>query len=770
MSKFRHVEITKEEFHPKKRHKKLQEERPSNYLQTITLMEKLGIKMVNNDNLLKSMNLRKSNKERGNYAITTFNEEEKISKKIKISSLEKRNKNINKKDFISSSNEKRIIKKYFIKKVESDNNNKIKKIRKYLKDNNEKKETDNAHIKKITNKIIKKEKDNILSTSLKKRKSIGNNKDINNTSIKTKMIKTLITNEIKGSKKNANKKAKPDKFINIEKDNNINNNNNSMNKKSKDLEIKKLPKSDKKLKEINDNFNIDDDELAKEIEDIFSNKQENKIKRKYQSVSVQRDEYDKKFKLNLKIKTKNNDLFIENKNKINESIDSLYSSDNESNKTTDKIQTINSSKKRPSIPTISNHLKTENNIEKDKNNILNLKNRKSEGSELKRAIRSNQIHATEMVTGNDMNIVTNKSCEKRASMINIGNLENNKNNFRFFKRRSLDNPLARKKFDNLLRDITLRQNGGNTLYLTNFENGNIYEGKIEINIRNKNYLKNIKIGSCTKPGCCRPGVVKTNQDNYFIKEKFLDNENNYFFGVCDGHGEKGEVISQYVSEKLPEYIKIINYDSITNELKKINKEIYENKNIESNMSGTTVSSIILTSDKIISINMGDSRSCIFKYENGIYSYKNLTRDHKPSEKDESTRIINSNGRIKRCYDEQLKKYIGPERVWLKNKEEPGLAMTRSIGDKVAHSIGVIDEPEYKIFEFDGNEKFIIIASDGIWEYLNGDDCIKIVKYHYENGYDVNKASYALVKEAFDRWKRKEVSIDDITAILIFFYD
>ena len=76
---------------------------------------------------------------------TTFNEEEKISKKIKISSLEKRNKNINKKDFISSSNEKRIIKKDFIKKVESDNNNKIKKIRKYLKDNNEKKETDNAH-------------------------------------------------------------------------------------------------------------------------------------------------------------------------------------------------------------------------------------------------------------------------------------------------------------------------------------------------------------------------------------------------------------------------------------------------------------------------------------------------------------------------------------------------------------------------------------------------------------------------------------------------
>ena len=97
-------------------------------------------------------------------------------------------------------------------------------------------------------------------------------------------------------------------------------------------------------------------------------------------------------------------------------------------------------------------------------------------------------------------------------------------------------------------------------------------------------------------------------------------------------------------------------------------------------------------------------------------------------------------------------------------------MTRSIGDKIAHCIGVIEEPEFKIYEYDGNEKFIIIASDGIWEYLNGDDCIKIVKNYYEDNYDVEKASSALVKEAFDKWKRKEVTIDDITAIVIFFCD
>ena len=97
-------------------------------------------------------------------------------------------------------------------------------------------------------------------------------------------------------------------------------------------------------------------------------------------------------------------------------------------------------------------------------------------------------------------------------------------------------------------------------------------------------------------------------------------------------------------------------------------------------------------------------------------------------------------------------------------------MSRSIGDKVAHTVGVIDEPEFKYYEYDGNEKFIIVASDGIWEYLHGEDCIKIIKPFYEENKDCEEAALALVKEAFRKWKRKEVAIDDITAIVVFFYD
>ena len=748
MSKFRHIEIKKEESSHKKRSKKTKEELPSDYIQTLSLMEKLGIKVINNDNLLKTINLRKPSEIQINTNKPSFNEEEKQSKIIRYSSLRKRKKFniINKKEYMSSSYEKRIIKKEQVKKEDLGINKTIK-IKKY----HEKKE--------VSQKIKKgreKEKDiHTLNISTKKRMGINNNNDITN---KQKVIKKLKSKENNETKKVNFKKNKAEKFININKDN-------SMSKKNPEFKAKLKPKSDKKY-----NFpdiKNDDEELAKEINDVFNNNQNNKSKNKkikHKSNSVQKDLQTNKLNINITLKL-NKKQPKKLKSKSHKSEDSFYSNQSEKEETP-KNHKVNH-RKRLSTEIQYNTPMTENIEEAKQIKNSYFHKRTSESAEAKRL---NKRGGTEIKSEIDLNLINNRSSVKKESLKNLNQLNNNINNINFFKRRSLANPLAKEKFENLLNQITLRQNGGNTEYLKNYETGEVRKGTIELKIKNKNVIKNIKICSCTKPGCSGPGIVKTNQDSFFIKEKFLDDENNFFLGVCDGHGEKGHIISQYVSEKLPEYIKNINNDSIINEFRKINNEIYDNKIIESKMSGTTVSSLIITPEKILSINLGDSRSSLFKFENGLYSYKNLTRDHKPSEKDESLRIINNNGRIKRCYDEDLKKYLGPERVWLKNKEEPGLAMTRSIGDKIAHSIGVIDEPEFKMHEFDGNEKFIIIASDGIWEYLNGDDCIKIVKKFYEEDYSVDKASFALVKEAFDKWKRKEVTIDDITVIVIFFCD
>ena len=351
------------------------------------------------------------------------------------------------------------------------------------------------------------------------------------------------------------------------------------------------------------------------------------------------------------------------------------------------------------------------------------------------------------------------------SEIKIVEFKNNK----YLRRRSVDNPTERDKIEQYLNKILLKNNGGNSLFLKNYEGGPILETDINFLVGNEKINRKIKISSCTKAGLSGPGIVKKNQDSYFIKENFMSNPDYFFLGVCDGHGDDGESISNLVANKLQNYITSLSNEEIISNFKKINSEIYSNSDINSDMSGTTVVSLIITPEKLISINLGDSRLTLFKYDNEIYYSKNLSREHKPVELDESERIISGGGRLQKCFDKKTNKFFGPQRIWLKNEEQPGLAMTRSIGDKIAHNIGVIEEPEIKKFLYDGSEKFIIIASDGLWEYINGEQCINIVKKIYEEEKDAKKAAFELTKEAFKKWKRKEVVIDDITVIVIFFY-
>ncbi len=75
--------------------------------------------------------------------------------------------------------------------------------------------------------------------------------------------------------------------------------------------------------------------------------------------------------------------------------------------------------------------------------------------------------------------------------------------------------------------------------------------------------------------------------------------------------------------------------------------------------------------------------------------------------------------------------IGPLRVWLKYDDVPGLAMTRSMGDSVAAKAGVIAEPEIFELQLTSADKFIIIASDGVWEFISNIEAAKVVYPYYE---------------------------------------
>ena len=195
--------------------------------------------------------------------------------------------------------------------------------------------------------------------------------------------------------------------------------------------------------------------------------------------------------------------------------------------------------------------------------------------------------------------------------------------------------------------------------------------------------------------------------------------------------------------------------------------------IDANLSGSTANIVLLLGSKLICANVGDSRAVIGCKDKNINESGNnawhvisLSKDHKPNSNGEYERIIKNNGKILPAKNRKGE-FIGPYRVWQKNLEIPGLAMSRSLGDSAAKKVGVISEPEVKEKILTSEDKFVIIGSDGIWQYLSNEEAVDIVVPFWENN-DIKGAQERLIEEATKEWKLKSHIIDDITIIIIFF--
>jgi len=255
--------------------------------------------------------------------------------------------------------------------------------------------------------------------------------------------------------------------------------------------------------------------------------------------------------------------------------------------------------------------------------------------------------------------------------------------------------------------------------------------------------------------------------------------------VCDGHGSAGHDVSKFIKDKLPEKLRFnINKrpsktDSVIKILEdsfiQVNEELLNKTNIESDFSGSTCVSVLFTQDKLYCANLGDSRAIIGRCtkENKDnkttilnWSYNLLSRDHKLSEIDEKERIIEKGGRVE-PYQDIKGNFIGPMRVWLKEENSPGLAMSRSFGDTIAASVGVISEAEIFEWNLTKEDMFIVLASDGVWDFLFNQEVVELIKDFYLKD-DISGAAEFLIEEATKRWINEDDIIDDITVILVFF--
>ena len=289
------------------------------------------------------------------------------------------------------------------------------------------------------------------------------------------------------------------------------------------------------------------------------------------------------------------------------------------------------------------------------------------------------------------------------------------------------------------------------------------------------------VASQSQAGKGEDGFTKVNQDSFLVIQNEYNLKDFNVFAVMDGHGVNGHLVSRFVTKYFTSFfkknkkmnssnsdenqifyrLKKNDHEVLKRAFRHAERDIEKNNDIDANFSGTTCVMVFQVGDRILCGNVGDSRAIMVKGNNVIP----LSIDQKPDDPEESKRIKECGGEISQ-YEEDGEK-SGPFRVWQKGEAYPGIAMSRSIGDFIATKLGVIPEPKFIDEKVDKDTKFIVVASDGIWEFLDNEKVKNMVMPFYEKN-DPSGACKELIKKATEFWNQEDIVVDDITVVVVFF--
>ncbi|WOL02195.1 protein phosphatase 2C and cyclic nucleotide-binding/kinase domain-containing protein isoform X2 [Canna indica] len=304
------------------------------------------------------------------------------------------------------------------------------------------------------------------------------------------------------------------------------------------------------------------------------------------------------------------------------------------------------------------------------------------------------------------------------------------------------------------------------------------EGSRKVRVPLGNY--ELRYSYLSQRGYYPDALEKPNQDSYCIHTPFGTNPDDHFFGVFDGHGEYGAQCSQFVKQKLCENL-LRNSRFHTDVVEAIhaaflttNSQLHADSS-DDTMSGTTAITILVRGRKIYVANAGDSRAIIAEQRGKDIVAVDLSLDQTPFRSDELERVKKCGARVLtldqieglknpdvQCWGDEEGDDGDPPRLWVQNAMYPGTAFTRSIGDSIAESIGVVATPEIFVMELTPDHPFFVIASDGVFEFLSSQTVVDMVaKFN-----DPRDACAAVVAESYRLWLQYETRTDDITIIVV----
>ena len=404
--------------------------------------------------------------------------------------------------------------------------------------------------------------------------------------------------------------------------------------------------------------------------------------------------------------------------------------------------------------------------------------------------------------------------------LNNNNMNNNNNNNNNINNNNINNNINNKNLNNnnLNNNNTLNNINNINLDKINFNNikDNEINSQIEKNEKPKFNFSNIHIKIKQKPNekiieketstskqqsiissyhtISIPGgkgmIKKQNQVSYLNLTK---NEIKYpvqVFGIFEGHGKNGNIISEFIKKYFNKYFtksetskyfssnfinrkndlfiyfKIRNFEAIKTLYISCEKNLLNEPQLKfpnCDLSGSTCNLILIFDNKnIICSNIGNCRSIMIKKNNEIIQ---LSKDHKPNLKEEKDRILLNEGIIEKKIKNGKIDYF----IFLKGQNIPNLNISRSFGDLIGKSIGIINEPficDFDIEEEDG--KCIIFGNSGIWEFVSNEKIRDIV---IENEFKDNRnvvCAQEIVEFVKKVWGMNCDSYNDITVTVIYF--
>lgn len=252
--------------------------------------------------------------------------------------------------------------------------------------------------------------------------------------------------------------------------------------------------------------------------------------------------------------------------------------------------------------------------------------------------------------------------------------------------------------------------------------------------------------------CSHKGLRDQNEDNHNIILNLTNKNDNIneidFVAIYDGHG--GKHVSKYISNTLPVYFvnKSVKYPlqhsyiiDVFNHLQQKISTIPESQFCGS--TSITLSYYIKNNNKYFNItNLGDSKIVMCRNDVAIP----LTKDHRPMWPCEKKRIEKLGGKIYFDGDDwRIKDY----------------SVSRAFGD-IDSKPFISHIPDLYKYKLDKNDKFFIMACDGLWDYVSEQDSVNFVLatsfIKNKRIKDIKQIADKLAKYAFRKGSTDNVSI------------